>query len=75
MAAVPQEGWAVTLCIASSFKKHFLFSLSLNNNSFHRLFMRVSIWASVGARMTCDSRLVDSGLGQAPFLHPEDSTG
>lgn len=45
MAAVPREGWAVTLCIAASFNKHFLFSLSLNNNSFHRLFMRVSVWA------------------------------
>lgn len=73
MAVVLQEGQAVMLCIAGSFKKHFLFSLSLNNNSFQHLFMRVS--SGSWARMTCDSGLVDNGLGQAPFLHPEDSGG
>lgn len=71
MAVILQEGQAVTLCIAGSFKKHLLFSLSLNNNSFQRLFMRASFGSR--ARMTCDSGLVDSGLG--PFLHPEDSGG
>lgn len=42
MTVVVQEGWAVTLWVAGSFKKHFLFSLSFNNNSLQHLFRRVS---------------------------------